>query len=114
LKNASGSLNLVTRAEDALTYNKAADLGTFLRREKHSPEVNADRFGTYLKPGKCNLTALYSLFVMKSPGTEDAIDRRKPPATVWQHLTGICSRRFSASISANTESSLPELFEECE
>jgi hypothetical protein len=48
-------------------------LDTFLRRQKHSPDVNADRFGTYLKPGKCNLTALDSLFVMKSPGTEDAM-----------------------------------------
>jgi hypothetical protein len=44
-----------------------------LRREKHSPDVDADRFSTYLKPGKCNLTALDSLFVMKSPGTDDAM-----------------------------------------
>jgi hypothetical protein len=61
------------KAEDALTFNKAADLGTFVRREKDSPDVDGDRFGTYLKPGKCNLTGQDSLFMMKSPGTEEAI-----------------------------------------
>jgi hypothetical protein len=68
----AGSLNLVTKAEDALTFNKAGRFGA--RFFAPGETFTGRQCGPLWHRESATLQlALDSLFVMKSPGTQDAM-----------------------------------------
>ncbi|KAA8894997.1 hypothetical protein FN846DRAFT_998178 [Sphaerosporella brunnea] len=69
LHNATASLQLTIKADESITSNRSADLGPTQRLASKSRKIHPERFGVYMKPGRCNLTALDSLVIVNCPVT---------------------------------------------